>query len=121
MASEESTTPDLVERTRLSFAALNRGEVGDYSSPDIVADTAGYGMGTFAGREAVAGFMKEWTSSFEDLTIEPDEILDLGNGVVLTVYHQEGRPIGSTGYVRARSATRECVGRWPRSPHDDLP
>ena len=41
---------------------------------------------------------------FEDLTIEADEILDLGNGVVLTLYHQEGRPIGASSYVRVRSA-----------------
>ena len=102
--SQESTTPDLVELTRLAFAATNGGDFGAYGSPDIVLDTAGYGMGTFAGQEAAIGFLKEWTSSFEDLTIEPDEILDLGNGVVLTLYHQEGRPIGATNYVRVRSA-----------------
>src|SRR5436190_18750444 len=62
-------------------------------------------MGTFEGREASIGFLKGWTSSFEDLTIEADEILDLGNGVVLTLYHQEGRPIGATNYVRVRSAS----------------
>ena len=75
-----------------------------YGSPDIVLDTAGYGMGTFEGREAAIGFLREWTSSFEDLIIEPDEILDLGHGVVLTLYHQEGRPIGGPSYVRVRSA-----------------
>jgi ketosteroid isomerase-like protein len=103
--SEESTTSDLVEQTRLTFAAANRGDFAVYSSPDIVLHTAGYGMGTFDGREAAIGFLKEWVSSFEDLTIEPDEILDLGNGVVLTVYHQEGRPIGATNYVTVRSAS----------------
>ena len=107
--SEESTTPDLVERTRLVVANSNRGEFGAYASPDIVLDTAGYGMGTFKGREAMIGFMKDWTSSFEDLTIESDEILDLGHGVVLTLYHQEGRPIGASNYVRVRSA---MVGLW---------
>ena len=61
-------------------------------------------MGTFEGREAAIGFFKEWTSSFEDLKIEADEILDLGHGVVLTLYHQEGRPIGASNYVRVRAA-----------------
>jgi hypothetical protein len=103
--SQESTTLDPVERARLTWTAANRGDFGLYTSPDIVLDTAGYGMGTFAGREAAIGFMKEWTGSFEDLTMEPDEILDLGNGVVLTLYHQEGRPIGATNYVRVRSAS----------------
>ena len=101
--SQESTTPDLVELTRLAMAGVTRGE-WLYASPDIVLDTAGYGMGTFKGREAAIGFFKEWTSSFEDLRVEPDEILDLGHGVVLTVYHQEGRPIGGSSYVRVRSA-----------------
>jgi hypothetical protein len=100
----KSTTPDLVEPTRLGFAAFNRGDLGAYTSPDIVLDTAGYGMGTFEGQEAAEGFLKDWTSSFEDLTVEPDEILDLGQGVVLTLYHQEGRPIGASNYVRVRSA-----------------
>jgi hypothetical protein len=101
---EESTTPDLVELTRLALAAFNRREFGAYASPDIVLDTAGYGMGTFKGRDAALGFFKEWTSSFEDLIMEADEILDLGHGVVLTLYHQEGRPIGGSSYLRVRSA-----------------
>ena len=102
--SEESTTPDPVELTRLSFAAFNCGDFGTYASPDLVLDTAGYGMGTFNGREAAIGFLKDWASSFEDLTAESDEILDLGHGVVLTLYHQEGRPMGASNYVRVRSA-----------------
>jgi hypothetical protein len=102
--TEKSTTPELVELTRHAVAGVARGVFGVYASPDIVLDTAGYGMGTFKGREAASGFLKEWTSSFEDLTVEADEILDLGHGVVLTLYHQEGRPIGGSSYVRVRSA-----------------
>src|SRR5262245_21440279 len=101
---EESTTPDLVERTRLALAGVSRGVFAVYASPDVVLDTAGYGMGTFKGREAAIGFFTEWTSSFEDLTVEADEILDLGHGVVLTLYHQAGRPVGASNYVRVRSA-----------------
>jgi hypothetical protein len=66
-------------------------------------------MGTFDGREAITGFLADWFSSFDDLKVGADEIIGLGNGVVLTVYYQEGRPIGSTGYVRVRSA---MVGVW---------
>jgi hypothetical protein len=102
---EKSTTSDLVELTRLAMATIERADFGAaYASPDIVLDTGGYGMGTFQGREAAIGFFKEWTSSVEDLKIEADEILDLGHGVVLTLYHQEGRPIGASKYVRVRSA-----------------
>jgi ketosteroid isomerase-like protein len=101
---EESTTPDLVELTRLIFAAFNRRDFGVYASPDVVLDTAGYGLGTFIGREAAIGFLNDWTSSFENVTFESHEIHDLGHDVVLTVYHQEGRPIGASNYVRVRSA-----------------
>jgi hypothetical protein len=66
-------------------------------------------MGTFEGREAAIGFLKEWSSSFEDLIMEADEILDLGHGVVLILFHQEGRPIGASSYVRVRSA---MVALW---------
>jgi len=62
--SEESTTPDLVALSRLGWSALNRGEFL-YASDEVVLDTAGYGMGTFEGRDAAAGFLKEWRSSFE--------------------------------------------------------
>jgi ketosteroid isomerase-like protein len=106
---EESTAPDLVELTRRQFEAVNHGDSVVYSSPDLVLDTAGYGMGTFNGREAAIGFLKDWASAFEDLTTESDKILDLGHGVVLTLYHQEGRPIGASNYVRVRSA---MVGLW---------
>jgi hypothetical protein len=43
------------------------------------------------------------------LTIEADEIVDLGTGVVLSVYHQQRRPIGGSNYVRVHSAT---VSEW---------
>ena len=105
---EESATTNLVELTRRAWEAVNRSgtqEVADNYSPSAALDTAGYGMGTFKGREAIRGFLADWVSSFEDLKIEPEEILGLGNGVVLTVYHQEGRPIGGTNYVRVRSAS----------------
>src|SRR5271165_96388 len=105
--SQESTTPDPVEITRQGWEAASRGEFGsfrDHLATHAVVDTAGYGMGTFEGREPALGFMTDWIGSFDDLTMEAEEIVDLGNGVVLTVYHQNGRPLGGTNYVRVRSA-----------------
>jgi hypothetical protein len=99
---EEFPTYDLVELRRLAIASIRRREFRAYGSPDIVLDTPGYGMGAFEGREAVIGFFKDWTSSFEDLKFEADEILDLGHGVVLSLYHQEGRPIGASSYAVSR-------------------
>jgi hypothetical protein len=67
----ELPTYDLVELTRLAIASIRRREFGAYGSPDIALDTAGYGMGAFEGREAVIGFFKDWTGSFEDLNSRP--------------------------------------------------
>ncbi|HME05347.1 MAG TPA: nuclear transport factor 2 family protein [Solirubrobacteraceae bacterium] len=110
--AEDSTTRDHMERTRALWEAASRGEfpleMEEYAG-DAVMDTAGYGMGTFAGREAIRGFVADWIASFEDLTMEAEEIVDLGNGVVLVVYHQRGRPLGGSKYVRVRSA---MVGLW---------
>ena len=106
---DESVTRDPVELTRERWEAASRGDfdlqgfANDYSV-DAVMDTAGYGMGTFQGREAIRGFLTDWIGSFDDLTMEADEIVALGNGVVLTVYHQNGRPLGATNYVQVRSA-----------------
>jgi hypothetical protein len=41
--------------------------------------------------------------------IEGEEIADLGNGVTYAIVLQRGRPAGSNGEVRVRSAT---VGLW---------
>ena len=108
MMSEEFTTPDLVEYARLSLTALNRGDiqaVTDRYAPHTVWDNAAFGLGTFEGAEAIRGFLEDWISSFEDLKMEAEEIVDLGNGVVLCVYQQQGRPVGATNYVRVRSAS----------------
>jgi ketosteroid isomerase-like protein len=102
-----STTPDLAQLAYRAFASMNRGDVhstvDDYAL-NAVLDTAGYGMGTFEGREAIRGFLSDWIGSFDDLTIEAEEVVDVGNGVVLTVYHQKGRPRGGSNYVHVRSA-----------------
>jgi ketosteroid isomerase-like protein len=107
--AKESTSRDPVELTRQRWEAASRSEfdlqtLADDYSLDAVMDTAGYGMGTFQGREAISGFLSDWISSFEDLTMEAEEIAGLGNGVVLVVYHQQGRPLGGTNHVRVRSA-----------------
>ena len=48
-------------------------------------------------------------ASYEELEIEPEEILDLGNGVILSVVIQKGRPVGSSGHVQLRYA---IIGVW---------
>jgi ketosteroid isomerase-like protein len=103
--SEESTTPDLVELTRRATEATNRRDldaVMSFYRPDSVWET--HGMGTFEGLTATRGFFEDWIGAYEEYEIEAEEILDLGNGVVLAVVRQGGRPAGSSGDVRLRYA-----------------
>ena len=105
---EESTTPDLVEFTRRSVEAANRGAFDAMlrtGAPDAVWDLNPLrGLGTFEGHVAIRGFLEDWHANYEELEIAPEEILDLGNGVIFSVVIQKGRPVGSSGDVQQRQA-----------------
>jgi ketosteroid isomerase-like protein len=111
--SQEPTTPDPVELARRGIEAADRGDFDAILrtyAPDAVWDLNPLGgLGTFEGEVAIRGFWKDWYSSYEELEIEPEEILDLGNGVILSVVIQKGRPVGSSGYVQLRYA---IIGVW---------
>jgi ketosteroid isomerase-like protein len=109
---EQPTTPDLVDRYRRTIEAANRGDldaVMSFWGPDPVWDTSPAGMGTFEGPAAIRGFFEDWVSSYQEYEIVAEEIADLGNGVTYAIVLQRGRPVGSNGEVRVRSAT---VGLW---------
>jgi ketosteroid isomerase-like protein len=100
--SEESTTPDLVELTRRSYeyaSERNWGALLSLYGPDSVWDMSPLGLGTYEGPAATRRFFEEWTASYENYRIEPEEILELGNGVVFARVRQGGRPAGSSGDV----------------------
>jgi ketosteroid isomerase-like protein len=103
--SEESTTPDLVERWRHAFEAGNRRDfdaVVSFMAPDAVWDMRE--LGVYEGRAAIRGFLEDWFSAYEDFQVEVEQILDLGNGVTFAVVLQKARPGGSRGEVRVRQA-----------------
>ena len=102
---EESTTPDPVELTRRSFEAVNRGDLDallSFFAPDVAVDLSRRDLPSFHGLPAIRGFLEDWIGSYEGLRWEPEEVLDLGGGVVFAVVVQNARPAGSTGYVRQR-------------------
>ena len=104
--SEESTTP-LEELSRRAQEAGNRRDVEEAMglfAPRAVWDVSPMDMGVFEGRAAIRGFLQDWLSAYDDLALEVEEILDLGNGVGFEVFTQRGRPTGSTGEVHQRSA-----------------
>ena len=76
---------------------------------DAVWDSSPMGMEVFEGRAAIRGFFVDWIGTYEEFSIECEEILDLGNGVVFAAVRQGGRPIGSTGHVELRYA---AVAEW---------
>jgi ketosteroid isomerase-like protein len=80
-----------------------------FYAPDGVWDMSPMGMGVYEGQAAVRGFIEDWWSSYEELGLEAEEILDLGNGVGIRVLFQKGRPVGSGGELELRYA---AVSVW---------
>jgi hypothetical protein len=72
--------------------------------PDPVWDTSPMGLGIYEGPVTIRRFFEDWIGRYEEWKIEPDEILDLGSGVVFVAVTQNARPAGSTGYVQWRYA-----------------
>jgi ketosteroid isomerase-like protein len=104
--SEESTTPDLVEVVTALFEAADRGDwdwVISHYAPDAIWESED-GILDVAGASSVRGFWEEVEGMFEDFTIKVETVVDLGNGIVYSVYYTEGRPAGSTGVVADRVA-----------------
>ncbi len=103
---EESPTPDLVEIVTALFEAADRGEwewVISHYAPDAMWESED-GITDAVGASGVRGFWEELGGMFEHFTIKVETIVDLGNGVVYSVYYTEGRPSGSTGVVGGRVA-----------------
>src|SRR5467141_4073032 len=97
--SEESTTPDPVERVRAAFEAANHRDhdtLLTFYSPNAVMDLSELGLGTYEGVDAIRAFVEDFVFTYEDYEFTADEILRLGESVVLTVNTQMGRLPGSS-------------------------
>ena len=103
--------PNLVELTRRAIAVTNQGDFDALVrlyAPDAVLKLREIGT-SFEGVAAIRGQFEDWIGSFEEFAVEPEEILDLSNGVVFAVVGESGRAAGSTGRAAARSAARRCA------------
>ena len=101
--SEESTTPDVVELTRLAFEAANQRDIDtvmSFFAPDAVYQ--GRTGELYEDRAAIRGSFGEWFGSFAELRFEVEEFVVLDDGVVLAVISQQGRPVGVDGQVHQR-------------------
>jgi ketosteroid isomerase-like protein len=103
---EESTTSDLVALTRQAIDAHQR---GDYDAamglfaPDVVWESLD-GLGTFEGAAAVRGFLEDFRGGYESFDTEPEEIVNVGVGIVFVVIRHTGRLRGGAGGVEGRFA-----------------
>ena len=97
--SQESTTPDLVELTRRFVQAWNRRDLDawmGFFAPDAVWGVPALDI-RVEGVAAIRIFGEEWFVAFAEYVVQPEEILDLGNGVVFAATRQAVRPAGSGG------------------------
>jgi ketosteroid isomerase-like protein len=127
--SEESTTPDLAAVIRAWFEAGDRRELDTVMSvfdPDVVLDLSqgALGLGSYTGYAAVREFIADWWGSYEEFENKPEEIIDLGNGVVLSISHQTARPVGISGQVVRSDAyvflfEAGALVRWTAYPDID--
>src|SRR5438477_2854348 len=102
-----------VELTRRLVEAIKRLDFDaavSFYAPDAVWEGRASGM-TFEGRTAIRGFWEDVTAAYEEFEFQPEETLDLGNGVIFGVALQKGRPVASIGYVQLRYAT---VAVWAK-------
>src|SRR3981189_2852795 len=109
--SEGSPTPDLVEVVTGLFEAADREDweaVISAYAPDAVWETED-GILDVAGASGGRGLLEDWAGAFEGWTIKVETVVDLGNGIVYSVYHQEGRPAGSTAVV---AETAVLIYEW---------
>jgi ketosteroid isomerase-like protein len=105
--SEAATTHDVVELVRGFFEALNRRDIDalmNFHTSDATWDASTTAAGAFEGAAAVKGFLTDWYSAFDDWSGEPEELRDLGNGVVFASVRWSGRPVGGDASVQARGA-----------------
>jgi ketosteroid isomerase-like protein len=105
VSTEESTTPDLVDSFRQSVEAYNRRDLDATVSiyaPDVVWDGTAMGIGRFDGVAAFRAFLEDWLAAYDEVKVNADEVLDLGNGVAFAILHQKARLIGSEGYIQQR-------------------
>ena len=100
-----------VEVVRGVIAAINRGDFD--AAVAHLAETAeldfsnsrGELSGRYRGREEVKRFLTTFWEPWESVQFDPDEIIELEDGRVVTVNAVRGRGIGSGAEVTATGAT----------------
>jgi ketosteroid isomerase-like protein len=110
--SEESTTPDLVERTRRAYECADRADYDalmSFFGAHATWDMSPMGLGSYEEAVSIRRFFEDWRGSYEEYETEAEDVLELGDGVTLALLVQRGRLRGSQGHVEIRYA---AVFQW---------
>ena len=105
--SQEPSTPGPVERIRSLVEPTNRRDfhaMVSFYAPHAVHDTSRWKMGTYEGPVAIRRLFEDWIGAYQEFEIELEEVLDLGNGIVLVVFCQSSRAFGARDHVRVQMA-----------------
>lgn len=96
-----------LERIRIGYEAFNRGDFDnalagmdpeiEWHVLDLLPETE-----TYRGPAAVREFWETWSESFEDFHVEPEEMIDAGDKVVVVI-RVRGRGRGSGAEVETPS------------------
>ncbi|TMK23662.1 MAG: nuclear transport factor 2 family protein [Actinobacteria bacterium] len=109
--ANESTTSTALEQARRSFEAADSGDYEwmiSFYGPSSTFDMSPWGLGTYEGLVAIKAFFKDWIGAFDEFEMKLEELVDLGNGVVFAVAHQNAASAGSNP-LRLRHA---AVSVW---------
>jgi len=86
-----SENVEIVRRLLEVYNERSFAENGDLVDPDIVWDVSRVQLpdgASYTGRDELLGFAAAWEEGFEEEHVEPQEVIDMGDHVVVTVHHR---------------------------------
>lgn len=107
MEEVQQQQQDLAELVAQCLAELEFDTIDDwierYLAPGFIWDVQPMGLGVRCeGQAAFREFFADWTGSYSDWFLEPEEIRALSDEVVVSRMRQGGRPHGSEQIVELR-------------------
>jgi ketosteroid isomerase-like protein len=105
--SEDSMTPDPVQRTRAAFDAAGAEDLDGATAnlaPNAVWEMDEVGLGPFEGVEAIRAFLVEWWSLWEEHNHDVEDVHVLSEHVGYAIIREVGRMKGSDVVAEARVA-----------------
>ena len=102
-------TLESVEAVRAYYEAFNAGDYEkceDFMADDVVADASRRQVepGVWYGKDAVSAAARKVREAWERLTVEPEELLPIGDSVVVAVVVNRARGAHSGADVESRTA-----------------